>query len=148
MKKKRIVSIFGIGMPADGVCSFCEKYNAGTSARPAPAWKLEKSKAWVTGRIALDSSYAKSVTLTAPTLSLSACFHTELAYLNEDDGTFTLEAEIFCPQKQSMIYDGKSIPVYLEPNDTLHIEFASDDFMKNSDGKFSSVPGSADRMPR
>lgn len=87
------------GMPADGVCSFCEeKYNAGTGA--ATGFRLEtgKSKAWVTGRIALDSGYAKSVTLTAPTLSLSGMFHTELAYLNESDGTFTLEAEIYGPQ--------------------------------------------------
>lgn len=105
--------------------------------RPAPAWKLEKSKAWITGRIALDSGYAKSVTFSLP--SLSKMFRSELVYVNEKDGTFTLETEVFCPQKQSMIYNGKSIPVYLEPNDTLHIEFASDDFMRDSDGTFSSV---------
>ena len=141
MKKTLVVSIFGIAACLLMAFVLFAKKNITPAPvpRPAPAWKLEKSKAWVTGRIALDSGYAKSVTLTAPTLSLSGMFHTELAYLNEDDGTFTLEAEIFCPQKQSMIYDGKSIPVYLEPNDTLHIEFASGDFMKNSDGKFSSV---------
>ena len=66
-------------------------------------------------------------------------FHTELAYLNEDDGTFMLETDIYGPQREHLIYSGNGIPVYLEPGDTLHVEFASSDFMKNSDGKFSSV---------
>ena len=141
MKKTFVFSILGIA-----VCLlmalplFAKKTMAPVAAeQPASAWKLEKSKAWVTGRVALDSGYAKSVTLTAPTLSLSGMFHTELAYLNESDGTFTLEAEIYGPQRERLIYSGNGIPVYLEPGDTLHVEFASSDFMKNSDGKFSSV---------
>ena len=141
MKKILVVSIFGIA-----VCLlmalplFAKKTMAPVAVeQPASAWKLEKSKAWVTGRVALDSGYAKSVTLTAPTLSLSGMFHTELAYLNEDDGTFMLETDIYGPQRERLIYSGNGIPVYLEPGDTLHVEFASSDFMKNSDGKFSSV---------
>ena len=141
MKKTFVFSILGIA-----VCLlmalplFAKKTMAPVVVeQPASAWKLEKSKAWVTGRVALDSGYAKSVTLTAPTLSLSGMFHTELAYLNEDDGTFMLETDIYGPQRERLIYSGNGIPVYLEPGDTLHVEFASSDFMKNSDGKFSSV---------
>ena len=141
MKKTLVVSIFGIAVCLLMAFVLFAKKNITPAPvqRPASAWKLEKSKAWVTGRIALDSGYAKSVTLTAPTLSLSGMFHTELAYLNESDGTFTLEAEIYGPQRERLIYSGNGIPVYLEPGDTLHVEFASSDFMKNSDGKFSSV---------
>lgn len=141
MKKILVVSIFGIAACLLMAFVLFAKKNITPAPvqRPASAWKLEKSKAWVTGRIALDSGYAKSVTLTAPTLSLSGMFHTELAYLNESDGTFTLEAEIYGPQRERLIYSGNGIPVYLEPGDTLHVEFASSDFMKNSDGKFSSV---------
>ena len=141
MKKTLVVSIFGIAACLLMAFVLFAKKNITPAPvqRPAPAWKLEKSKAWVTGRVALDSGYAKSVTLTAPTLSLSGMFHTELAYLNESDGTFTLEAEIYGPQMERLIYSGNGIPVYLEPGDTLHVEFASSDFMKNSDGKFSSV---------
>lgn len=140
MKKTLVVSIFGIAVCLLMAFVLFAKKNITPAPvqRPASAWKLEKSKAWVTGRIALDSGYAKSVTLTAPTLSLSGMFHTELAYLNESDGTFTLEAEIYGPQRERLIYSGNGIPVYLEPGDTLHVEFASSDFMKNSDGKFSS----------
>ena len=141
MKKILVVSIFGIAVCLLMAFVLFAKKNITPAPvqRPASAWKLEKSKAWVTGRIALDSGYAKSVTLTAPTLSLSGMFHTELAYLNEDDGTFMLETDIYGPQRERLIYSGNGIPVYLEPGDTLHVEFASSDFMKNSDGKFSSV---------
>ena len=141
MKKTLVVSIFGIAACLLMAFVLFAKKNITPAPvqRPASAWKLEKSKAWVTGRIALDSGYAKSVTLTAPTLSLSGMFHTELAYLNEDDGTFMLETDIYGPQRERLIYSGNGIPVYLEPGDTLHVEFASSDFMKNSDGKFSSV---------
>ena len=141
MKKTLVVSIFGIAACLLMAFVLFAKKNITPAPvqRPASAWKLEKSKAWVTGRIALDSGYAKSVTLTAPTLSLSGMFHTELAYLNEDDGTFMLETDIYGPQREHLIYSGNGIPVYLEPGDTLHVEFASSDFMKNSDGKFSSV---------
>lgn len=141
MKKTLVVSIFGIAACLLMAFVLFAKKNITPAPvqRPASAWKLEKSKAWITGRVALDSGYAKSVTLTAPTLSLSGMFHTELAYLNESDGTFTLEAEIYGPQRERLIYSGNGIPVYLEPGDTLHVEFASSDFMKNSDGKFSSV---------
>ena len=141
MKKTLVVSIFGIAACLLMAFVLFAKKNITPAPvqRPASAWKLETSKAWVTGRIALDSGYAKSVTLTAPTLSLSGMFHTELAYLNEDDGTFMLETDIYGPQRERLIYSGNGIPVYLEPGDTLHVEFASSDFMKNSDGKFSSV---------
>ena len=141
MKKTLVVSIFGIAACLLMAFVLFAKKNITPAPvqRPASAWKLEKSKAWVTGRIALDSGYAKSVTLTAPTLSLSGMFHTELAYLNEDDGTFMLETDIYGPQRERLIYSGNGIPVYLEPGDTLHVEFATSDFMKNSDGKFSSV---------
>ena len=139
MKKTLVFSIFGIAACLLMAFVIFAKKNI-TPVLPEqqpPAWKLEKSKAWVTGRIALDSGYAKSVTFNMP--SLRNMFQSELVYVNENDGTFTLEAEVLCPQKQSMNYNGKSIPVYLVPNDTLHIEFASGDFMPDSDGTFSSV---------
>lgn len=84
MKKTLVVSIFGIAACLLMAFVLFAKKNITPAPvqRPASAWKLEKSKAWITGRVALDSGYAKSVTLTAPTLSLSGMFHTELAYLN------------------------------------------------------------------
>ena len=87
MKKILVVSIFGIAACLLMAFVLFAKKNITPAPvqRPASAWKLEKSKAWVTGRIALDSGYAKSVTLTAPTLSLSGMFHTEHIYFGSGD---------------------------------------------------------------
>ena len=141
MKKTFVFSILGIA-----VCLlmalplFAKKTMAPVVVeQPASAWKLEKSKAWVTGRVALDSGYAKSVTLTPPTLSFDKMYRADLAYLDENDGTFAFEVNLFCPAALALRYHSTYIPIYLEPGDTLHVEFASSDFMKNSDGKFSSV---------
>ena len=141
MKKTFVFSILGIA-----VCLlmalplFAKKTMAPVAVeQPASAWKLEKSKAWVTGRVALDSGYAKSVTLTPPTLSFDKMYRADLAYLDENDGTFAFEVNLFCPAALALRYHSTYIPIYLEPGDTLHVEFASSDFMKNSDGKFSSV---------
>ena len=37
------------------------------------------------------------------------------------------------------MYHSTYLPIYLEPGDTLHVEFASGDFLPGHDGKFSSV---------
>lgn len=141
MKKTLVVSIFGIAACLLMAFVLFAKKNITPAPvpRPAPAWKLEKSKAWVTGRVALDSGYAKSVTLTPPTLSFDKMYRADLAYLDENDGTFAFEVNLFCPAALALRYHSTYIPIYLEPGDTLHVEFASSDFMKNSDGKFSSV---------
>ena len=141
MKKTFVFSILGIA-----VCLlmalplFAKKTMAPVAAeQPASAWKLEKSKAWVTGRVALDSGYAKSVTLTPPTLSFDKMYRADLAYLDENDGTFAFEVNLFCPAALALRYHSTYIPIYLEPGDTLHVEFASGDFLPGHDGKFSSV---------
>ena len=106
MKKTFVFSILGIA-----VCLlmalplFAKKTMAPVAAeQPASAWKLEKSKAWVTGRVALDSGYAKSVTLTPPTLSFDKMYRADLAYLDENDGTFAFEVNLFCPAALALRY--------------------------------------------
>ena len=141
MKKTFVFSILGIA-----VCLlmalplFAKKTMAPVAVeQPASAWKLEKSKAWITGRVALDSGYAKSVTLTPPTLSFDKMYRADLAYLDENDGTFAFEVNLFCPAALALRYHSTYIPIYLEPGDTLHVEFASGDFLQGRDGKLSSV---------
>ena len=141
MKKTLVVSIFGIAACLLLAFVLFAKKNITPAPvqRPASAWKLEKSKAWVTGRVALDSGYAKSVTLTPPTLSFDKMYRADLAYLDENDGTFAFEVNLFCPAALALRYHSTYIPIYLEPGDTLHVEFASGDFLPGHDGKFSSV---------
>lgn len=141
MKKTLVVSIFGIAACLLMAFVLFAKKNITPAPvqRPASAWKLEKSKAWITGRVALDSGYAKSVTLTPPTLSFDKMYRADLAYLDENDGTFAFEVNLFCPAALALRYHSTYIPIYLEPGDTLHVEFASGDFLQGHDGKFSSV---------
>ena len=141
MKKTLVFSILGLA-----VCLlmsfplFAKKTTAPVAVeQSASAWKLEKSKAWITGRIALDSGYAKSVTLTPPSLSFDKMYRADLAYLDENDGTFAFEVNLFCPAALTLRYNSTYIPIYIEPGDTLHVEFAAGDFMEGSDGKFSSL---------
>ena len=139
MSKKTVFYLLGIVVCLLIAFPVCAKGPKALTAaeQPAPGFDLKKSKAWIAGRVALDSGYAKAIKLSAPTLS--NMFGTKLAYLNEEDGTFILEADLYCPTEQMLLYDGGRIPVYLAPNDTLHVEFASGDFLKGNDGKFSSV---------
>ena len=141
MKRTFIFSISGIAACLlMALPLFAKKTMAPVAAeQPASAWKLEKSKAWITGRVALDSGYAKSVTLTPPTLSFDKMYRADLAYLDENDGTFAFEVNLFCPAALALRYHSTYIPIYLEPGDTLHVEFASGDFLPGHDGKFSSV---------
>ena len=66
-------------------------------------------------------------------------YRADLAYLDENDGTFAFEVNLFCPAALALRYHSTYIPIYLEPGDTLHVEFASGDFLPGHDGKFSSV---------
>ena len=100
MKRTFIFSISGIAACLlMALPLFAKKTMAPVAAeQPASAWKLEKSKAWITGRVALDSGYAKSVTLTPPTLSFDKMYRADLAYLDENDGTFAFEVNLFVPR--------------------------------------------------
>lgn len=95
---------------------------AAPAARP---FAFTPGTAWVTGKVTLDSGYAKAIELNVPTLTNTGA--KQLAYVSDTNGTFSFEADLSCPTTAYMTYGSGFWQVYLEPGDTLHVTLDSRD---------------------
>lgn len=101
-----------------------------TPMAPAPeAFRFSPGKTWVTGKVTLDSGYAKAIQLTVPTLANTGA--KQIAYIG-GDGTFAIEADLSCPTTGYMAYGNGFWQVYLEPGDTLHMTLDARDCREGS----------------
>ena len=90
----------------------------------SPKAGFSESKAWIKGKVLLDSGSSRIITYYSPDLKSSITNQSSrLSHIHETNGSFIMEFDINGPSLASFRYDDHYLSVYLIPEDTLVMEF-------------------------